>query len=191
MGPDEDPMMTFENYYVSRLPVAVPLLMGHGINPVSIDNEEAMNPFFENLHSISPYLQEWAQAMIKTADFWEGLSLSADNLGIPDEFLQGLTELNPIQGTIFTKSMTVDMTISAGKGVITRVESAKNQNIDSWISKNPTIYHDTAIQYSNPTPIQQETVTPTQTQPVAMIVKTQADNTDEAHMNKSKAVGRS
>jgi hypothetical protein len=139
MGADEDPMITFENYYVSRLPVAVPLPMGHGIDPVSIDNEEAIEPFFDDLHSISPYLQEWAQAMIKTADFWEGLSLSAKNLGIPDEFLEGLTEPNPMRGTIYTKSMTVDMTTSAGKGVITRVESAKNQNIDSWISENPTI----------------------------------------------------
>jgi hypothetical protein len=114
MGADEDPMMTFENYYVSRLPVAVPLLMGHGIDPVSIDNEEAIEPFFENLHSISPYLQEWAQAIIKTANFWEGLSLSAKNLGIPDEFLEGLTEPNPMQGTIYTKLMMVDMTTSAG-----------------------------------------------------------------------------
>jgi hypothetical protein len=126
--------------------------------------------------------------MIKTADFWEGLSLSAENLGIPDEFLEGLTEQNPMQGTIYTKSMTVDMTTtSAGKGVITRVESAKNQSIDSCICENPTIYHDTAIQYRNPTPIQQEAVTPTQTQPVATIIKTRADKTDEACMNKSKA----
>ena len=187
MGADEDPMVTFENYFVSRLPVAVPLPMGHGIDPVSIDDEGAIEPFFVNLHSISPYLQEWAQAMIKTADFWEGLSLSADNLGIPDEFLEGLTEPNPMQGTIYTKSMTVDMSTSAGKSVITRVESAKNQNIDSWISNNPTIYQDTAIRYSNPTPIQQEAAIPTPTLPVASIVKTQADKTNEARMNKAKA----
>jgi hypothetical protein len=78
--------------------------------------------------------------MIKTANIWEGLSLSADNLGIPDEFLEGLTEPNHMQGTIYTKSMMVDMTTSASKGVITRIESAKNQNIDSWISENPTTY---------------------------------------------------
>jgi hypothetical protein len=46
MGADEDPMVTFENYYISRLPVAVPLPMGHGIDPVSIDDEEAIEPFF-------------------------------------------------------------------------------------------------------------------------------------------------
>jgi hypothetical protein len=121
MGADEEPMTSFENYYVSRLPVAVPLPMGHGIDPMSIDNEDAFEPFFEKLLAISPYLQEWAQAMIKTADSWEGLSLSTDNLGILVEFLEGLTEPNPMQGTIYTKSMTVDMTTSAGKGVITRV----------------------------------------------------------------------
>jgi hypothetical protein len=87
MGADEDPMTTFENFYVSRLPIAVPLPKGHGIDPVSIDNKEAIGPFFVTLHSISPCLREWAQAMIKTVNFWEGLSLSADNLGIPDEFL--------------------------------------------------------------------------------------------------------
>jgi hypothetical protein len=154
MGADEDPMITFENYYISCLPVAVPLLMGHGINPVSIDNKEAIRPFFVTLHSISsPYLQEWAQAMIKTANFCEGLSLSADNLHILDEFLEGLTEPNPMQGTIYTM---VHMTTSASKGIITHIESAKNQNIDIWISENPTIYHDTAIWYSKPAPNQQE-----------------------------------
>jgi hypothetical protein len=143
--------------------------------------------FFVTLHSISPYLQEGAQAMIKTANFWEGLSLSADNLGIPDEFLDGLTEPNPIQGTIYTKLMMVDMTTSASKGVITRIRSAKNQNIDIWISKNPTIYHDTAIRYSNPAPNQQEAAIPTQIQQVATVVKTQADSNKESCMKKAKA----
>jgi peptide deformylase len=95
-----------------------------------MENEQAIGDFFLTLHSISPHLQELAQAMIKTANFWEGLSLSADHIGIPDELLEGLTERNPIQGTINTKSMTVNMTTSAGKGIITCIKSAKNHNID-------------------------------------------------------------
>jgi hypothetical protein len=93
-----------------------------------------------------------------------------------------------MQGTIYTKSMTVDMTTSAGKGVITRIESARNQHIDIWISENPTIYHDTAIRYSNPASNQhQEAAIPTPTQQVATVVKTRADSNDESRMKKAKA----
>jgi hypothetical protein len=184
MGADEDPIITFKNFYVSCLPVAVPLPTGYKIDPMSMDNKQAIGDFFMTLHSISPYLQEWAQAMIKTADFWEGLSLSADHIGIPDELLDGLTEPNPVQGTIKTKSRTVDMTTSAGNGVITCIKSAKNHNIDIWFTENPTIYQDIASWYSHPTPSQEAVIT--QVQPVATIVKTRVDKTDEAHMNKSK-----
>jgi hypothetical protein len=52
--------------------------------------------------------------------------------------------------------------------------------------ENPTIYQDIASWYSLPAP-SQEAAIPIQVQPVATIVKTRADKTNEARMNKSKA----
>jgi hypothetical protein len=42
MGAEEDPNVTFADYYVSRLPVAIPLPMGHGVDSVSLEDGAAI-----------------------------------------------------------------------------------------------------------------------------------------------------
>jgi hypothetical protein len=91
-----------------------------------LDDGGAIKEFFETLRSISPYLEELAQAMLKTTKFWDSLPLSAADIDLPAEFLEGLTKPNPVQGIIHTKSSTVAMSTSNGKAVVTRIESAKN-----------------------------------------------------------------
>jgi hypothetical protein len=82
MGADEDPSVTFADYYVSRLSVAVPLPMGHGVDLVSLEDGAAIEEFFKTLRSVSPHLEEWAQAMLKTTNFWDDLSLSATDIDL-------------------------------------------------------------------------------------------------------------
>jgi hypothetical protein len=189
MGADEDPNVTFAGYYVSRLPVAVPLPMGHGVDTVSLEDGPAIEEFFETLRFISPCLEEWAQAMLKTTDFWVDLSLSSEIAGVPAEFFEGFTEPNPIQGTIFTKSSTVSTSTPEGKAVVARIESAKSANIDSWIMQNPTTYQEVASRLGNrASTLQDQATTQIQAPVIATVVKTRADKNDEARMLKAKAV---
>lgn len=188
MSDNEDPHTTFATYHVARLPVTVPLPMGHGIDSASLDDEDAISQFFDALRSIAPHLAEWAQALIKTTDFWDDKSLSAADLFIPEFFLEGLSEPNPVQGTIYTLSKTVSISTPAGQAVVNRVESARNSNIDAWIKENPNTYHQLVGQFG----ASQQSVPPppptAQVSTVATIVKTRADKNDEVRMLKSKAI---
>ena len=109
--------------------------MGHGVDTLSLDDEDAIADLLDRLRSIAPQLEEWAHAMMITTEYWGDKSLTSSVPAIPDLFTEGLNDVNPVQGTIFVKSDTVSISSPSGQAVVTRVESARNTKIDSWIQK--------------------------------------------------------
>jgi hypothetical protein len=187
MKEDQDPLETFAQYHVTRLPVAVPLPMGHGVDTLSLDDEDAIVNLFDRLRSIAPQLEEWAQAMMFTSDYWGDKSLTSSVPVIPDLFTEGLTDVNPVQGSLFVKSDTVSISTPSGQAVINRVESARNTNIDAWIQQNPTIFQEKVGQYSNLHPTPPAPSAAYAPSSVATIIKTRADRNKEVRISKTKA----
>jgi hypothetical protein len=82
----EVPLTTvFAEAHVARVPVVIPLPMGHGIECVPMMDPGAIATMILKLQAISPMYGEWAQAFVYAANYFFSKNISATEISI---FLQ-------------------------------------------------------------------------------------------------------
>jgi hypothetical protein len=94
----------FADAHVARVPVVIPLPMGHGIECVSMADPGAIATMISKLQAISPMYGEWTQAFVHAVKYFYEKSLSNGDLNIPAEFFAGINLTNNLRGSIMTKS---------------------------------------------------------------------------------------
>ena len=185
LDPGQDKDVVFKNYFVTRVPIVVPLPFGHGIDGnVKIDDYTAIADLFAKLEAIHEGLAEWAQGIIMGSDYVDEKSLG--ELHIPAPFLDGITHVNTVHKTIVTKSNTVDPSSADGLAVKARIEREQKTNTETWLTANPAVYQQGLRQFETPAQIQQA---PAQTTPAVLpaAVTTRAEKQSEAKISKAVA----
>jgi hypothetical protein len=137
----EVPLATiFADAHVARVPVVIPLPMGHGIECVSMTDPGAIATMISKLQAITLMFGKWAQAFVHAANYFYEKSLTQGDLDIPKEFFTGIDSTNNLRGSIITKSSRVTATTIEGKAIYRRIDEAKKVNMDSWFTNHPDIY---------------------------------------------------
>jgi hypothetical protein len=133
-----------------------------------------LNPFFIKLHNINSHHAEWAIAIHKAYEWFEGASLDLEVLNVPEPYSEGIPNTSTYRSSIFIATSTVSPTSIDGKDLIRRITHARNDNIDRWFHANPDIFQDLATRFNtnnNPTlPHEPHGGVPVPTQPTATIV---------------------
>ena len=184
----EIPLATvFADAHVARLPVVIPLPMGHGIECVSMTDPGAIATMISTLQSITPMYGEWAQAFVHAANYFHEKSLTHGDLDIPQEFFAGIDSTNNLRGSIITKSSRVTATTIEGKAIYRRIDEAKKVNMDSWFTNHPDVYQNLL---SAITPqVAMAPVQPAQVSPQApKATQSRADKQDEYRVLKGKTI---
>jgi hypothetical protein len=135
--PFPDPTTTFANWYVAGLPACIPLPSGHDLEPVPFHDTEGVETFITKLQAISNHNAEWAMAMYKAHEWFEGSSLDVASLNVPDTYSIGTPNSNTYRNTIHIPTSTIYPTSINGQNLIRCITHAKNENIDRWFKANP------------------------------------------------------
>jgi hypothetical protein len=184
----EVPLATvFANAHVARVPVVIPLPMGHGIKCVSMTDPGAIATMISKLQAITPMYGEWAQAFIQAVNYFHKKSLTSGDLDIPQEFFTGIDSTNNLQGSIITKSSRVTAMTIEGKVIYRCINEAKKVNMDRWFTNHPDIYQNLL---STITPhVAMSPVLPVQVSPQApKATQSRADKQDEYRVLKGKTI---
>jgi hypothetical protein len=121
----EDPAIIFARARVARIPSLLPLPMGHGLDPVSLANEEGIVNLITKLQTISPIYAEWAKSIFCISKYFGGKSLGTESLDVPLAYFESIDFTALLRGSINTKLSCVNVTSPEEKAIFTRIEMAK------------------------------------------------------------------
>jgi hypothetical protein len=127
----------FAGFRAARVPMLVPLPMGHGIDPVLMSDNAAVAAFLDKLQSIDKIYAEWAQSIILIATFFEGKSLQVEGFDNRFPFFEGIDSLGE---NITTKSSRDMPQSTEGKAIFRRIEDVRKVNMDAWFHQHPEVY---------------------------------------------------
>jgi hypothetical protein len=128
-----DAALVFVGIHVARIPLLIPLPMGHAMDSVALDNTEGIDEMIAKLMAISPTYAKWAQSMVYTGKHFDNKSLSVETLAVPEIYFDGIHFTALLCGSINTKSSRVDVTSTKSKAVLTRIKAAKKTNMETWL----------------------------------------------------------
>ena len=134
---DNAPDLT--NMRVAKLPTAVPLPYGHGIDSTSVTDGEGLNKLVGVLGGIDARLVTWMHAMLFSLTNFESVSLHHESLHIPAEYFAPLVVANDQSHNIQTSIAPLDPNFAPAKQVISRLTTVQDANNDAWIQANKDI----------------------------------------------------
>lgn len=177
----------FNEAHVARVPMLIPLPMGHGIDFVSITDVGGVAALITKLQAISPVLAEWAQCVVNAKHYFGGKSLSDNHFDIPEVYFEGIDATGLLWGSIITRSSRVPMTSTESQAIFRRIEEAKKTNMDHYFNLHPEIYEPL---WKAITPQVNHIAEPTPVQVSPQVVKTQSrsDKQDEIRLLKGKTI---
>jgi hypothetical protein len=152
-----------------------------------------LEAFLTKSQNISPYYSEWAIAMAKANDWWDGASLDVATLNIPIEFSAGLPANNAYRNSIYLPTSTVTPTSTEGQNLIRRITQTKNENIDKWFLANPDTFQALSASFTTiPTPpiptTHREAQPTTQPSPPTIVHETRKDRIATINVNRARTV---
>jgi hypothetical protein len=176
----------FTGAFVARIPLLIPLPMGHDLEPVALSDDVGIANLIKTLHSITPIFGEWAQSMTYAATFFEAKSLTAEVLQIPEVFFDGIDPTALVRGSIIIKSSRVATSSTEGKAIFRRIAECKKTNMERWFTQHPEIY-EPIVRALTPSVTLQPAVI--QASPEAIVkTQTRADKQDEYRVLKGKTI---
>ena len=178
--------------HIAKLPTAVPLPFGHGIESTPITDSAAMDALLAKLSTINVCLAIWLQAIHYSHKYFNAMSLDNDTFNIPKEFFQPLAANGQIQWQICVSVILLVPNFLPAKQVLAQLAKVQESNIDLWIQDNKLICNAITDEFtpfaggSNMPPLQNQPPAPIQVN----IPKTATEEKNEVRKQKALVFSR-
>lgn len=188
-----DPEPDITNMRIAKLPAAIPLPFGHGLNSTRASDEAGMNVLAGALSGIDDRMVSWLQAMHHNASQFDGVSLHHESLSIPAEYFQPLIPSDQLN-QIDIECIPLDPTFPPAPQIMERLAKVQDSNMEQWLQNNRPVYDAIMDKLapllggpSNPPPCESP---PSQPEIRVVTSKTSAEEKEEVKIQKALSMAK-